>query len=561
MKYLVAVAGPQAVKPVRALLGASSWTREIRRGRWTVLVHTDGASGYLRDDLSLFKGWYVDHCAERLVFAPDGGRPSPADPFEGCYVTMRASGEALMIGNDLFCQLPLLHVCEPELFVASDSLFAISRIRQAVGLACAFDRQVARARAWTRSLGLQNQSDRTILAGVGFCGVGASLRVGLAGGALSCETERTPAREIFRSSGESYAAAVRRAAVRLGRHLASLAAAGSAVSCSLSGGQDSRAVLAAASLVEKAAAKVRVVSYRYAAADFAIASRLAAMAGLGLHQLRPSRNVTEGASPVAGWLVHSAGLYDRLELAPDLDPADGVFTVGGHGGELLKGMWNWRRLGWLVCGAPLGCQGAVRAECSRGLAAMGVSPWERGSAEWHYLGYRNAIHGGRRSANYMLNGSPLMQRDLVGLVHSDRPDRRGISVVSDMTLVLRPDMAGVPYARQARAPSRAYLRDRLRELGGPVDAGMLEPYEIVGEPRDARLRSSPVFLDLAARLAPEATDATDLAVAALERCPSELSAIYRPMAKRLLAARERGGPLGQREGFLKAKLLALHLVD
>ena len=92
MKYLIAVAGPETAKPVRALLGASPWTCALRRGRWTVLVHTDGASGYLRDDLSLFNGWYVDHRAERLVFEADGAWSSPTAAFEGCYVAMRAAG-------------------------------------------------------------------------------------------------------------------------------------------------------------------------------------------------------------------------------------------------------------------------------------------------------------------------------------------------------------------------------------------------------------------------------------------------------------------------------------
>jgi hypothetical protein len=569
-KYLIAIVSSRNASNLQRLLGVSAWTSARTCRSWTIFVHTDAADEHVGGGRSLFKGWYIDHARERLVFSDPGNddRPSPDRPVEGCYIATRLSGNVLTVGNDLFCQLPLLHFCDRDIFVASDSMFALSEVRKAVGLPCRLNEQVARARAWTRSLGLQNQSDQTLLADVAYNGVGTWLDVDLSGDALRCDVHRTDVADLFQVRHTSYDEALRDAAVKLGRHVASLAAAGGTVACSVSGGQDSRAVAAAASLVAPATGTVYAISQENLSEEFSVASSLIGMAGL---PYRPRRRpqVEQQGTALSRWLMHSAGIYDRLISSTDRDPAEGVLPVGGYGGELSKGMWRWWRIPWLIYASPLRSQAALRAECERGLRAMGVSLRQRWSAELHYLGYRNAIHGGRTAANYLFAGSPLMQRSLIGLAYSKlndlRPARRGApSIVTDLTIVLRPDMAAHPYRRRAAAISNHYVQQRLRQLGGPIDKRALAPYEVVGDPRSAAIRSSSVFGERAAGVEEAAANGSqrliDLALAGGRRCPDEARDLYDPMIRRLRSI-PNDAKHKPRENAYAAKLIALNLLD
>jgi hypothetical protein len=552
------------------LLGISDWTLTRAYGAWCIFVHTDAAIDYLGNGLSLFKGWYIDHEQERLTFgsADSDDRPAPDHPVEGCYVTTSLAHHVLTIGNDLFCQLPLLHFCHDDIFVASDSMFALSEVRKALGLPCRLNGQAARARAWTRSLGLQNQSDRTLLLDVHYSGVGSWLAVDLSRDALRCEIGTKDIAALFPPRHHSYEEAVREAAVRLGRQIASFAAAGSLVPCAVSGGQDSRAVLAAASLVAPMFGNVFAFSKEQMRDDFAVACSLVRMAGLALRPQPPSTLEQQG-TPLSRWLVHSAGIYDHLSFPTDRSPAEGVLPIGGFGGELSKGMWRWWRMPWLIYGAPRRWQAALRAECGRGLRAMGLSLDQRWSAERHYLGYRNAIHGGRTAANYLLASSPLMQRSLVSLAYADinelRPARRGApSLITDLTIVLRPDMAAHPYAQRLASISNRYVQARLRRLGGPIDKRALVPYEVRGAPGRAAIRSSHVFADRAALVESASANgfrpAVDLALHGSRRCPPEALDLYRPMVRRLRSLPSTGA-LPREENALAAKLIALNLLD
>ena len=208
----------------------------------------------------------------------------------------------------------------------------------------------------------------------------------------------------------------------------------------------------------------------------------AALAGIELHVLQPGHRYSGAPSRLAAWLAQSAGLYDRLQFPPDCDPAEGILTAGGHGGELAKGMWRWWRVTTLTLAAPIRCQSSLRAECRRGLAGMGLSPRVRASAEWHYLGFRNAIHGGRQSAAFLLNSSPLMQRSLVSLAHSGLcahplPKRGAASIISDLNIVLRPEMAVHRYKDDLAFMSATHVASRLAALGGPLARAAADPYE------------------------------------------------------------------------------------
>jgi hypothetical protein len=233
-------------------------------------------------------------------------------------------------------------------------------------------------------------------------------------------------------------------------------------------------------------------------------------------------------------------------------------------------MWRWWRVTTLTLAAPIRCQASLRAECRRGLAGMGLSPRIRASAEWHYLGFRNAIHGGRQSAAFLLNSSPLMQRSLVSLAHSGlcahpAPKRGAASIISDLNIVLRPEMAAHRYKDGLAFMSAPHVASRLAALGGPLDRAAADAYETRGDPSAAQIRSSRVFLDRASRLeAPgegEVPRAIATALAGWERCPPDAAFIYRPMAERLKAASARGGALTTDEDCMAAKLAALHLLD
>ena len=333
---------------------------------------------------------------------------------------------------------------------------------------------------------------------------------GGAGGAGAPYTEQSPWPEVFAPDGDPWGAQVRSAAVRT----ASLAAAwagcpGASVRLALSGGVDSRLVLAATLMADPASDVTVYNTTNLGRANQADADTVAALSerfgfpvGAG-GRPAPRPVLQKYASPLSVWLLDSLGLNHQLALPSFRVGGDGFFTVSGHGAGVHKGAYGWRSIPALeseIAASDPQLATAVAESASQVLRQVGIDP-DAGphATEWHYLAVRNSIHGGRFAIQNMLGPRPLMQRQLVALAHAPEgsaaspPPQIGPawsrgpgnhSLTAAVLSVLDPRLAAAPYDQPAKSIAPETIEAVLAAAGGPLDPAERHGVRTYGAPAD-----------------------------------------------------------------------------
>ncbi|MDI3329396.1 MAG: hypothetical protein QJR09_01510 [Micrococcus sp.] len=440
--------------------------------------------------------------------------------WDGCHLLVGAGPHGLTATTDFFRQLPLLYTAGAGLVAISDSWALLVDLRSALGLPVSVDTTAALASAWSNTMVNHPLSATTLCHEVRMLPPAAQLIVPFgAGGAVAPRTEQSPWPEVFSPDGEPWGAQVRSAAVRT----ASLAAAwagcpGTSVRLALSGGVDSRLVLAA-TLMADPGSDVTVYNTtnlgraNQADADTvrALAERFGFPVGAG-GRPAPKPVLEKYASPLSVWLLDSLGLNHQLALPSFRVGGDGFFTVSGHGAGVHKGAYGWRSIPALrsdLAASDPQLATAVAGPASELLREVGIDP-DAGphATEWHYLAVRNSIHGGRFAIQNMLGPRPLMQRQLVALAHAPEGSSaappaqigpawsRGAgnrSLTAAVLSVLDPRLAAAPYDQPAKSIAPATIETVLAAAGGPLDPAERHAVRTYGAPADVVNGPAAVF--------------------------------------------------------------------
>jgi hypothetical protein len=298
-------------------------------------------------------------------------------------------------------------------------------------------------------------------------------------GELSVST--IPVSALFQAGIDSYTDEIRLGAERSAALIASFARMRDArVALSLSGGHDSRMCLAASMY---AGAPVVIRSNVRHIKDFSVVSALAQRFSFDVNN-----SITSGkGTPVhqlERWAISNMGIYDPLHAPVNL-PNPAVLNISGTGAEMFKGNYGWRKIATIAKLVPdVGM--AFRNEAERGIANLGISPDDPFGSEWHYLGYRNAIHAGRSTMSSLLGIRPFMQKRLVGLSRSPlnvfhAPKKGAPSIVTDLMIALNPSLAAEPFDVDAKNLSWDFIDQRIAAIG-QIDS--VFPYTISGSPND-----------------------------------------------------------------------------
>lgn len=124
-------------------------------------------------------------------------------------------------------------------------------------------------------------------------------------------------------------------------------------------------------------------------------------------------------------------------------------------------------------------------QAGRGLESIGIDPKDKWSGEWHYLAFRNAIHGGRATQGTDYVCRPIAQVPLIGLSRSTAnefpaPKKSDPSLVLDTLIILNPSLAAHRFDDPKKDIERREIDLRLKRLGGELDTGRIEAYAIRG---------------------------------------------------------------------------------
>ncbi len=223
---------------------------------------------------------------------------------------------------------------------------------------------------------------------------------------------------------------------------------------------------------------------------------------LGLRDKTVLKSVKgKSVNPVKLWILSNAGTYDSLYTANYSTKQGPIFQSGGFGAEAYKGMYGWRPLKRIANHIKdQEAAEAFRTQTEKGISLLGIDKNESTGSEWHYLGYRNALHAGRSTMTSMFGLRPLMQHRLVALSRSNKnplqaKDNKNLNMLSDMLIYAHPELAKFRFDKPEKNLDHIYVDERSKFLGS-LTQNDLDEYAIHGEVKYVNHGSPDVFHNL-----------------------------------------------------------------
>lgn len=493
---------------------------------------------------ALFRGFAQSHHGEQVVYGAAGARSlaavrgpgadpgrnsglfaaTPGQEWDGSHVAVRWDRNQVRAHTDFFRTLPLLYTSGGGMAAFSDSWQLLVRLRTALGLPVSLSPEALLALRIDRAITEHPMDAQTVCTQIRLASVATHVIAPLeSDGAGRAYIEQTPYPEAFRAPEGAWSDVVRQAAITMASTLKSFAAEpGITLRLSASGGADSRAVLAA---MRRADPDQQVSAISTAnrggtdQRDYDVVHDLARRTGLliGHNPAAPSPTVIPYPHPFATYLIGSLGMHQRINIFPGRVGGAGHFTLTGHGAGIFKTSYGWRPF-WKVardlgrfdtaCGPVAGALGMEF------LSSVGIDPKAPDASEWHFIGLRNSLHGGRFTLTNLLGHPPLMQRELASLAHlpadAERsmpaelrrdPDfnapRPNTTMSAVLLTLLDQELSAIPFDDPAKDIDPGTRETILQAAGGPLHESEIPTAESFGTPTDVVNGVAETFLSLA----------------------------------------------------------------
>lgn len=499
MSHYIAVVADEA-----DAIGIQNWVQRYA-GASDLITHADLAGGATLTLVTsaaadgvrgreYFAGVAIDHEAREIGFGADGwGSMSRRDevartiPLGGRFVSLSWTDSHVSVDRDFSASIPVLTTQGQGWVAISDSLLLLSELRRAMGERVLPNNEVVLARQRTLAIAFQTQSPETTVQGVRHWPPGLTPRIETGGSTAP----RVLARSIAAApqpveSPDEYRATLRQLATQIVGQ--AVAIDGVTQELSLSGGQDSRLVLAAYRRA-KTLPHIQVTSRGATPTvrpDFEVATRLAADFGFELNQRRTRavpRVFCESGLPL--WASSHLGNYDRfLPGKSGVQNNSIALILDGTGAEILKGNYGWRSLADLDTryhheitdhspDAPIRRE-ALLAQLKLGMETVGIDPSDGTASERHYATYRSGPHGAANIPMTLLSlrlaQHPLMLA--LAYVKRDAPEYekqrlRPTDGIADLLALIDPQLASAPFLNPSKNRTRAEVESLRNQYGGP----------------------------------------------------------------------------------------------
>ena len=523
----------------------------------------EGFSGYF------FQGAdFVAGQAGFAAFRAAGGTPPLSE--DGCYVHHHRAGEAHVFTTDHCGYHKLFYIHRPGFWAVSNSLWQIARSLWQAGLTpepnlAEIAAMEAEGTLIPTGRGMffgQLSTFDSLIRGVQLAPHGMALHVSATGASL----HPLPPRSGQTPRPADYAQSLARALGVWQARIAGLAAAGLHLSADLTGGLDSRTVLALLmSGAPGPALSLRSNLNDRGARDLRLAQSLAAHLGLPHNDPKaPKPPAIPALRAFETWRDLSLGAYHPIYFPQSLPTAQ-ILHFGGGGGGNQRSVYDrslWARLtgaGRLERFIPARMRNlrppaqraaygqALRATMAR-LVAQQEDVTQQGSSQiaplvLHYRAFRNRFHAGR-TPQYILSVNPLASTlfdDCAALAGADRIARA--QMFYDIMESLHPGLTALPFDSRRKSPDAAITAGLTRVTPLPHPPGRV----FVPAPLPKRRKAPPAppgtAFDHLARLYAKARPlaAAHLAPAYLRRADHALA---RAVAQRRFAHPNRSKRVG-----------------
>lgn len=444
-----------------------------------------GTSGFL-------KGVAIDHDERSIIFHDGFGfnNYEALNRSEGCFISLQRRNDYLKVHGDKFGLMPKLYtVFEFGGGAVSDSFFMLMALRRFLNIDADFHDESFNSRSWFNAITYQLLSKDTVCKQIKY--LPANSCVYFHKNNLIVEQQDASLNFLINQKS-SYKELVLKAASQIYGLMSGLAGIDeSYLSLSASGGLDSRILLCAYSKMKKDKSLVGfgVNSKKNLTKDFDIACNISESIGVNFNSRPASRKSTK-INGIFEWLIFCCGIYDPLYSSGSYLEKDSLIRLGGHGGELFKGNYGWRKCSSIgLSSLDSGLYDLFNREIKKGVKSLGLDDESSFSSEFHYLGYRNPLHGSRFLQSTLLGFRPLVNESLIRVAYNcfDIQCRDKNKISQDLAILLDPLIAIEPYDDIRKQISPSYACERMSYFGG---LGEVSKYSVFGHPAD--IKSGPI---------------------------------------------------------------------
>lgn len=465
----------------------------------------DEVSTFLYGDLEFFvfskysgeaygnylKGIAINHEKERILFH-DGFNllneyTEELKAAEGCFITIVKNHEDLNIFSDKFGVMPKLYTKFSQGGGAvSDSIFLLLKLRHFLNETCDINENNFISRSWFNAITYQQINTETICNQVRYLPTNGLIK--FRKHSYDMEVVDADLNYLIDNQSMSYKEGIKAAAHQICGVLSGISKVPGAIqNLSASGGLDSRVLMCAFSYIKKRGyeGSFRVGCRDNGSGDFELASNVVEKIKLPFNYHDGVPRDRKRVDKLTEWLSFCCGIYDPLYTAGSYVESDSVLHLGGHGGGLFKGAYGWREIdsiGKSILDDNL--YEKFNASLKQGVKSLGLDEYSSIASEFHYLGYRNALHGGRILQSTVLGVRPLVNEKLTLLAHSYFKGKDPYQISHDLAILLDSDIAVMPYDHPSKGIIEETLQER-KDFFGPL--AEIAPYSVLGHP--AALRS------------------------------------------------------------------------
>ena len=447
-----------------------------------------------------FSGWMIDHEHSSIHLGQQGYLASKKFDSEmdlrekeGAFVHLKWEKKTIELTHDCFGLYPILSFQEKDFFVASDSLLVLSKIRTMMNINNTVNGRVHATRSWGHGLAQCIMSTKTIVKGIEYLPPASSIKVSAIEHdgeipVLSVTKKIPKMPRFFSAPKDAYEDILTRGLKEIiGPIKAMEATHGVQTFLGLSGGLDSRVLLACALHELKGASKMAVRTNTHSSSknDLEVVQNLAEEYGFLFNQPDSTfdekrgkdRTMVSVRNPFSNWALTNLGLFDMMYVYSRHWNHPTEIELGGHGAEIIKGTFGRFSLfrSAFRYRTPLKYF-KIRREINQSLRVLGVPFTSKNKVQWHHLCYKSAIQNGRTIPRKMVALRPFMNKYLCSYgLHNPNNN-----LLSDLLIVMDERMASLPFDDNAKNMSKQYIQGRKKELGHVDVTNIAPPYTVFG---------------------------------------------------------------------------------
>ena len=446
-----------------------------------------------------FSGWMNDHHNGSIYLGQKGFEKAEKqherknlNQKEGAFIHSHWDGKTFRLQHDCFGLYPILSFHERDVFVASDSLLCLTKIRTVLGLENVVEEKAHTSRFWKHGLAKSIMSTSTIVKGIEYLPPASTItveQVHKAGRQFQLNVKKNIPQmpKVFELETASYNEILLQSFQQIvGTILAIQSIDDIKIELGLSGGLDSRVLLAVLRGKSQLTDNIFIRSNTHPSRskDFEIVKQMSETLNFKFNETidtessnLPKPQRIKVSNRFGNWALTNLGIFDMMYMYDDYWEHPYKIQLGGHGAEIVKG--TFAKLSFFKIAfryrTPMRYL-RLRKELKTALRSVGVPFRSKNKLQWHHLCYKSAIQNGRSLSQSLLALRPFMNRTMCS--YSLRNPENNI--MQDLLILLDTELAMFPFDDKKKNMSSAYVESRKKELASIRIPTVATPYRVYG---------------------------------------------------------------------------------